>query len=74
MLRAVERRLEGNWMFGTDERRALIHMCEECRLEALSRDGADPFAIAHQRRTRTTDDYLEAGRQGLTVDDFLSEK
>lgn len=74
MLRAVERRLEGNSMFDSDERRALIHMCEDCRLEALSRDGADPFAIAHQRRTRTTDDYLEAGRQGLTVEDFLSEK
>lgn len=74
MLRAVEKRLQGNWMFDTDERRALIHMCEECRLEALSRDGADPFAIAHQRRTRTTDDYLEAGRQGLTVEDFLNDK
>ncbi|AKI01993.1 4Fe-4S dicluster domain [Hoeflea sp. IMCC20628] len=74
MLRAVERRLEGNWMFDSDERRALIHMCEGCRLEALSRDGADPFAIAHQRRTRTTEDYLEAGRQGLTVDDFLSKE
>ena len=74
MLRAVEKRLQGNWMFDTDERRALIHMCEECRLETLSRDGADPFAIAHQRRTRTTDDYLEAGRQGLTVDDFLNDK
>ncbi|MCY0093665.1 4Fe-4S dicluster domain-containing protein [Hoeflea ulvae] len=73
MLRAVERRLEGNWMFDSDERRSLIHMCESCRLEALSRDGADPFAIAHQRRTRTTDDYLEAGRRGLTVDDFLSK-
>lgn len=74
MLRAVEKRLEGNWMFESDERRALIHMCEDCRLEALSRDGADPFAIAHQRRTRTTDDYLEAGRRGLTVEDFLDEK
>ncbi|KJS10134.1 MAG: 4Fe-4S ferredoxin [Hoeflea sp. BRH_c9] len=73
MLRAVERRLQGNWMFDTDERRALIHMCEDCRLESLSRDGADPFAIAHPRRTRTTDDYLEAGRRGLTIDDFLNE-
>jgi len=75
MLRAVERRLQGNSMFDTDERRALIHMCEDCRLETLSRDGADPFAIANPRRTRTrtTDDYLEAGRQGLTVEDFLNE-
>ncbi len=74
MLRAVERRLAGNWMFDSEERRALIHMCEDCRLESLSRDGADPFAVANKRRTRTTDDYLEAGRQGLTVEDFLSEK
>lgn len=74
MLRAVERRLEGNWMFDTDERRALIHMCESCRLEILSHDGADPFAIAHPRRIRTTDDYLEADRQGLTIDDFLHKE
>ncbi|MEM5473660.1 4Fe-4S dicluster domain-containing protein [Hoeflea sp. AS60] len=73
MLRAVERRLKGNRMFDTDQRRALIHMCEDCKLEELSRDGADPFAIAHSRRTRTTDDYLEAGRRGLTVEDFLNE-
>lgn len=74
MLRAVERRLRGNWMFDSDERRALVHMCEDCRLETLSRGGADPFTIAHPRRTRTTDDYLEAGRQGLTIDDFLEKE
>lgn len=75
MLRAVERRLAGkHWMFETSERVALIQMCDSCRLEALSRDGADPFAIAHPRRTRTTDDYLEADRQGLSIDDFLSDE
>ena len=47
-------------------------MCESCRLEALAADGGDPFAIAQRPKVRTTDDYLEAGRRGLTVDDFLT--
>ena len=53
-----------HWMFETDERTALIDMCESCRLEVLSGDGADPFAIAQRPRVRTTDDYLEADRKG----------
>lgn len=74
ILRAVERRLGNtNPMFDTKERLALIRMCESCRLEELSKDGADPFAIAHTRRTRTTDDYKRAEERGLTIDDFLAE-
>lgn len=75
ILRAVERRLgTGHSMFDTPERLALLRMCDSCRLEALSAGGADPFAIAHPRRTRTTDDYLEADRRGLSIDDFLNEE
>ncbi len=74
ILRAVERRLgDTNPMFDTRERLALIRMCESCRLTELSKDGADPFAIAHSRRTRTTDDYKRAEERGLTIDDFLAE-
>ena len=74
MLRAVERRLgTGHPMFDTPERLALLRMCDSCRLESLSAGGADPFAIAHSRRTRTTDDYLEADKRGLSIEDFLSE-
>ena len=74
VLERVKKTLGGkHWMFETDERTALIDMCESCRLEVLSGDGADPFAIAQRPRVRTTDDYLEAGRKGLSVEDFLSE-
>ncbi|MBU0585790.1 MAG: 4Fe-4S binding protein [Alphaproteobacteria bacterium] len=74
VLERVKKTLGGkHWMFETDERTALIDMCESCRLEVLSGDGADPFAIAQRPRVRTTDDYLEAGRKGLSVEDFLSD-
>ena len=62
-----------HWMFEDDERTALIRMCEDCRLEALSEDGADPFAIAQRPRPRTTDDYLQAEKNGLKADDFLAD-
>jgi len=73
MLDRVRETLGGkHWMFKTEERVALLSMCESCRLEALAADGGDPFAIAQRPKVRTTDDYLEAGRRGLTVDDFLT--
>lgn len=74
MLRAVERKLAGKHrMFADDNAARLLRMCDACRLEELSKDGGDPFAIAHPRRTRTSDDYLEAEKRGLTIDDFLSD-
>ncbi len=72
VLERVKRTLGGkHWMFETDERISLIDMCESCRLEVLSGDGADPFAIAQRPKVRTTEDYLEADRKGLSVEDFL---
>lgn len=74
LLRAVERKLAGKHpMFAADDAARLLRMCEACRLAELSKGGADPFAIAHPRRTRTSDDYLEADRRGLSIDDFLSD-
>jgi len=74
MLDKVKEKLGGkHWMFQTEERVALLQMCESCRLESLAADGGDPFAIAHRSRIRTTDDYLEAGKRGLSIDDFFSE-
>ncbi|MEC5289478.1 4Fe-4S binding protein [Aurantimonas sp. C2-6-R+9] len=74
MLDKVKEKLGGkHWMFQSEERVALLQMCESCRLEALAADGGDPFAIAHRSRIRTTDDYLEAGKRGLSIDDFFSE-
>ena len=73
VLERVKRTLGGkHWMFETDERISLIDMCESCRLEVLSGDGADPFAISQRPKVRTTDDYLEADKKGLSVEDFLS--
>lgn len=75
VLRAVERRLGGrNTMFDTRERLALIRMCDTCRLNELARDGADPFAIAKPRRTRTTEDYREAERRGVTIDELFGDE
>lgn len=51
----------------------LLKMCDNCRLETLAAGGADPFAIANRPVPRTTDDYLMAEREGLTIDDFLSK-
>ena len=75
ILDRVSEKLGGNhWMFETDERISLIRMCENCRLETLSAGGADPFEIAQRPRVRTTDDYIDAGKKGLSVEDFLSEE
>ncbi|WP_346898047.1 4Fe-4S dicluster domain-containing protein [uncultured Roseibium sp.] len=60
-------------MFRSDEQIRLIEMCDDCRIDAqwnmddsLLRSGSRP-------RIRTTEDYLNADKQGLSVDDFLKE-
>ncbi|EAU40786.1 putative ferredoxin [Fulvimarina pelagi HTCC2506] len=74
MLERVSKTLAGkHWMFQTEERKQLLRMCDSCRLEALSADGGDPFAIAHRSRPRTTEDYINAEKKGLTVEDFFSD-
>lgn len=59
-----------HWMFASDERTQLIRMCDTCRLEALSENGGDPFAIAQRPKPRSTDDYVNGT---LSADDFLSK-
>lgn len=71
----VAERLGGkHWMFASDDRIALIKMCDTCRLEALSEQTGDPFAIAQRRRPRTTDDYIAAEKKGLSLDDFIKDE
>ena len=60
-------------MFRSEEQIRLIEMCDDCRIDAqwnmddsLLRSGSRP-------RIRTTEDYLNADKQGLSVDDFLKE-
>lgn len=75
VLERVKDKLGGkHWMFQSDERISLLEMCDSCRLEVLSSGGRDPFAMSQRPRTRTTDDYREAGKKGLSVEDFLSEE
>ena len=72
----VTRELEGkHWMFKDAESTKLIKMCDNCRIQALSERGDDPFAKGQRPKVRTTDDYLAAEEKaretGKSVDDFL---
>ncbi len=72
----VTRQLEGKHsMFQTSEQAQLIKMCDNCRVEAVSNLGDDPFAKGTRPKVRTTEDYLlaeEKARQtGKSVEDFL---
>lgn len=60
-------------MFRSEAQIQLIEMCDDCRINAqwnmddsLLRSGSRP-------RIRTTEDYINADKQGLSVDDFLKE-
>jgi hypothetical protein len=39
----------------------------------MANSGEDPFALRPRPRVRTTEDYLAARKDGLSVDDFLME-
>lgn len=72
----VVKALEGKHsMFQKPEQASLIKMCEDCRVEALSNMGDDPFAAGYRPRVRRTEDYLAAEEKALetgkSVDDFL---
>lgn len=70
----ITRQLAGKHsMFADDERSRLIKMCENCRVEAQANSSTDPFAVGTRPRPRTTEDYLEAEKSGLSVDDFLMD-
>ena len=66
-------------MFQSAAQSNLIDMCDDCRINAqwAADDGlsfAQGAAVTPSRpRLRTTDDYLEADRHGLSVDDFLKD-
>ncbi|MFN3936773.1 MAG: 4Fe-4S dicluster domain-containing protein [Gemmobacter sp.] len=59
----VQARLAGHWMFSGREgeaRRAVLTMCEDCRVQAVVNEGFDPHA-EHTRRVRTAEDYRDDG-------------
>lgn len=60
-----------HYMFMGEGRADLIKMCGDCRVEAQAEGGGDPFSFGERPKIRTTDDYIESDKQGLSVDDFL---
>jgi ferredoxin len=72
----VTSELEGkHWMFKDSEQAKLIKMCNDCRVEALSNMGDDPFAEGTRTPVRRTEDYLlaeeKARATGKSPEDFL---
>lgn len=72
----VTRELEGkHWMFQDAEQSKLIKMCDDCRIQAVSERGDNPFAVGTRPKIRTTEDYLAAEEKaretGKNVEDFL---
>ncbi len=72
----ITKQLEGKHsMFQSSEQAKLIKMCNNCRVEALSNMGDDPFAEGKRAPVRTTEDYLLAEEKALasgkTPEDFL---
>lgn len=58
-------------MFQDDAMANLLTMCDTCRIESQANSGDDPFAMGTRPKVRTTQDYLDAEEQGLSVEDFL---
>lgn len=68
----ISDRLAGkHYMFESSERAELIKMCADCRVQAQAESSDDPFSFGARPRIRTTEDYIESDKQGLTIDDFL---
>ncbi|MBL4907820.1 MAG: 4Fe-4S binding protein [Sneathiella sp.] len=61
-------------MFQDADRARLIKMCADCRVVSQANSKNDPFAAGKRPRIRTTDDYLNAEKKGLSVDDFLIDE
>jgi len=71
-IKRISAQLAGkHYMFESEERAELIKMCGDCRVEAQAEGGQDPFAFGERARIRTTEDYIESDKQGLSIDDFL---
>ncbi len=61
-------------MFANEERSNLIQMCQDCRVEAQANSSEDPFSGGARPRVRSTDDYIEAEKKNLSIEDFLMEE
>ncbi len=72
--RMVEKLSEAHWMY-EGNRANLLKMCDTCKIETQAEDsGGDPFAYGKRPKTITSQDYIEADEQGLTIEDFLKKQ
>ena len=70
----ISARLAGkHTMFASDDRARILQMCDTCRIEAQANSADDPFQVGSRPKPRTTEDYIEAERAGLSADDFLMD-
>ena len=63
-----------HYMFQSEAQIRLIEMCDDCRIDAQWNMDDSLFASGGRPRIRTTEDYVNADKQGLSVDDFLKEE
>ncbi len=51
---------DSHWMFSGEHksRLELIQKCDDCRVEAMTNTGFDPYAATPRPRAKTTEDYL----------------
>lgn len=58
-------------MFSDNSSSELIKMCDNCRIEHQANSVNDPFTAGERPRIRTTQDYINAEKSGVSVEDFL---
>jgi len=68
----IKERLAGkHQMFRSEEQARLIGMCDDCRINTQWNMDESVFRAGDRPRIRTTDDYVQADKSGLSVEDFL---
>ncbi|MCB9946710.1 MAG: 4Fe-4S ferredoxin [Rhodospirillaceae bacterium] len=69
----ITRQLAGHWMFQSQDRIAMLQMCDDCRVRVRLAKDAHPMAAGDRPRPRTTDDYKQADASGQSIEDFLKD-
>ncbi len=68
----IAKQLAGqHWMFQSDDRIAMLKMCEDCRVRVQVTKESHPMAMGERPQPRTTEDYKKADAAGLSIEDFL---
>ncbi|GGB42067.1 ferredoxin [Roseibium aquae] len=68
----IKEKLAGkHHMFRSDLQIQMIEMCDDCRIQAQWDANPDLGNVGGRPKPRTTEDYLDAEKRGLSMDDFL---